>query len=155
MKAIFLDIDGVFNFIGCRDKIGSMYFVNDHKIKLFKQIIDTTNAKIILSSTWRKGWFDQSNGLDTESGYHFQKLKDKFLEYDLEFIARTPITSDGYRGAEIDMFLKGWKGESITNFIILDDDTDMKPYMEHLIQTSWKTGLLPKHVDKAIKILNT
>jgi hypothetical protein len=153
MKVIFLDIDGVLNFNGCRDKIGGLYFVNESKIKLLKQIVDETDAKIVLSSTWRKGWFHRDQGFTDGWADDFTALENKLAEYGLTFISRTPITSEGYRGTEIDMWLKNWKGEEVTNFIIIDDDTDMKPHMDRLVQTSFNSGLLEKHVNKAIKML--
>lgn len=155
MKIIFLDIDGVLNFNGCRDLVGGVYFVNDDKIRLLKQIIDKTDAKIVLSSTWRLGWFDRDNHIKSEIAVDFIKLETKLKEFNIEFLSRTPITYERHRGTEIDMWLKKWSGELIESFVILDDDIDMSPYMDKLVHTSWKTGLCKKDVDLAIKILNT
>lgn len=136
MKVIFLDIDGVLNFIGCKEKIDGMYFVNDGKIKLLKEIIDRAGAKIVLSSTWRYGWFDRDNGRATIHLEHFVKLEEKLKEFGIEFLSRTPMLGDKVRGFEIKRWLENWNGEEVDNFIILDDETDMKPYMDRLIQTS-------------------
>lgn len=154
MKVIFLDIDGVLNFNGCRDKIGGIYFVNDNKIKLLKEIIDRTNAKIVLSSTWRFGWFDRDYGMNTVHAEDFTKLEEKLKEFGIEFLSRTPRTQDRYRGNEIKQWLDKWGGEAVEKFIIIDDDTDMKPYMDRLIQTSFKNGLMTKNVERAVKLLN-
>lgn len=153
MKVIFLDIDGVLNFNGCRNKIDGVYFVNDNKIKLLKQIIDRTGAKIVLSSTWRFGWFDCDSGTDSIDAEHFTKLKEKLKEFGIELLSRTPVLA-GYRGSEIKRYIEKWDGEEIEKFIILDDNADMKPYMERLIQTSFKTGLTQKNVERAVKMLN-
>jgi hypothetical protein len=37
--------------------------------------------------------------------------------------------------------------------VILDDDADMEPHMDRLIQTSWKIGLQDAHMNRAIKML--
>lgn len=158
MKVIFLDIDGVLNYNGCRDLVGGVYFVNDDKIKLLKQIIDRTDAKVVLSSTWRLGWFDiDTNPNATPKKYSiaddFIRLENKLKEYGITFLSRTPMTEERHRETEIDMWIKNWGGDVIESFVILDDDSDMKPYMKHLIQTSWETGLCQKDVDKAVKIL--
>ena len=78
MKVIFLDIDGVLNYSGCKEKIGGIFFVNDERIKILKEIIDKTNAKIVLSSTWRSGWWDLEAGKTTTIDAHdFIALRDK------------------------------------------------------------------------------
>lgn len=41
----------------------------------------------------------------------------------------------------------------IESFVILDDNDDMEPFMDRLVQTSWFAGLTQEDVKKAIKIL--
>lgn len=142
------------NFNGCRDKIGGLYFVNDNRIKLLKEIIDATGAKVVLSSTWRIGWFDRDYGISGRNADDFTRLEEKLQESEITFISRTPRLSSGYRGEEIKTWLDNWKGESVESFIIIDDDTDMKPFMNRLIHTSFNKGLQPKNIGKAIKLLN-
>lgn len=155
MKVIFLDIDGVLNYRYCKSKLGSIYFVDDNKIKLLKQIVEATDAKIVLSSTWRYGWFDLDNENPNSSfAQDFIALRDKLKENGLELMSRTPITKEAYRGTEIDMWLKSWGGEPIESFIIIDDDSDLKPYRNRWIQTSFDKGLKPNHVKRAVRLLN-
>jgi len=45
-------------------------------------------------------------------------------------------------------------GEPVESFVIIDDDSDMKPFMDKLVQTSFNKGLQQKYVDKAIQLLN-
>ncbi len=154
MKVIFLDIDGVLNFNGCREKIGANYFVNENKIKLLKEIINRTGAKIVLSSAWRIGWFDRDNGMSTLNADDFTRLEEKLRSSGITFLSRTPIAKHGYRGAEIYQWIKEWNGETIERFVIIDDDNDMKPYMDRLVQTSFNYGLQQRNVEKAVKLLN-
>lgn len=142
------------NFNGCRDKIGGIYFVNDNRINLLKEIIDTTGAKIVLSSTWRMGWVDREYGLHSLHVEDFNRLEEKLKGSGITFIARTPILANSYRGEEIKIWLDSWRGETVESFVIIDDDADMKPFMNRLVQTSFNKGLQPKNVSKAIKMLN-
>ncbi len=64
MKIIFLDVDGVLNCHNTFKKQHEKYIktgiweieIELSKVKLLKQIVDNTNAKIVLSSTWRLSW---------------------------------------------------------------------------------------------------
>ena len=142
------------NFNGCRDKIGGLYFVNDNRIKLLKEIIDATGAKVVLSSTWRIGWFDRDYDVHSRNAEDFTKLENKLSHFDITFLSRTPRLASGYRGEEIKTWIDNWKGEPVESFVIIDDDADMKPFMDRLVQTSFNKGLQQKNVDKAIKLLN-
>lgn len=155
IKVIFLDVDGVLNYEKCPYKVQGIYFVDDEKIRLLKRIIDATDAKVVLSSTWRNGRF-----LKDESPREcklFYKLKYKLEEFDIHFLSYTPVnhySTRAYRGDEIKQWLDNWKGDIVESFIILDDDSDMNPYMDRLIQTSWYKGLTERDVEKSIKMLN-
>ena len=57
MKIVFLDIDGVLNSLNYRRRMGMQYFsdmIDRRKMPLLKKIVEATNAKIVLSTTWRK-----------------------------------------------------------------------------------------------------
>ena len=56
MKIIFLDVDGVLNCKSSKSRCGGFLGIDDSKVKLLKEIIDITGAKIVLSSSWRYGW---------------------------------------------------------------------------------------------------
>ena len=155
MKVIFLDVDNVLNYVGCKYTLGNMYFVDDEKLLLVKNLCDETNAKIVLSSTWRKGFYDLENGQsNTKDAQDYLQLVKKFNEYELEIFSHTPMLDEKNRGLEIENWLKNWKGEPIEKFVILDDMQNMKPYGKYLIQTSMMTGLKEKHIKKALTILN-
>lgn len=157
MKLIFLDVDGVLNASFTKETLYGFVFVVDSKLELLKQLIDQTEAKVVLSSTWRQGWKDLDEGLDTIDSKFFVGLRDKLLEHGIELLDYTPITDGGMnrRGEEIDMWLKDWKGEPIESMVILDDLNGryLRPYAGRLVRTSIAQGLLQKHVDLAVKIL--
>ena len=58
MKIVFLDFDGVLNSVIYdreRDKSTNTN-IDESRVCLLKQIIDETNAKIVLSTSWRRHW---------------------------------------------------------------------------------------------------
>lgn len=145
MKVIFLDIDGVLNsekfFM---EKARDIIALDKSKINLLKKIVDVTNAKIVLSSTWR---MLPSNHPD------YKALMSFFEEEGLSVYDKTPSGSNG-RGSEIQQWLNNHP--EVTDFVILDDDSyDMGDLVKYLVQPTWSGdgGLQISHVTKAINIL--
>lgn len=152
MKVIFLDFDGVLNippYIG-RDKFGHVF--NNDCINNLAAIIKQTNAKIVISSTWRM------NGIDV--------MKDMWKERNLpgEVIGCTPrmyvkcntdsglILEHSTRGSEIKEYTEN---NDIDNYCIIDDDSDMLPeQIKYFIKCNFKTGLTKVLANKVIDILN-
>ena len=155
MKVLFLDIDGVLNNTQTRETFEDYIFVSDDKILLLKQIIDATDAKIVLSSSWRKGWRfkDQNPACANEDVRLFKALEYKLKEFDIELISYTGHF--WHRGKEIDNWLKSWDGEKIESYVILDDipAEEFLSHASHLIQTDITEGLTVIHVKQAIKLL--
>ncbi len=157
MKIIFLDIDGVLNS-DLWDKSSKSKVIDfpenqfDPKlIELFNKITEKTTEKIVLTSTWR-------------------------LEYDLDFmqnlfnrvgiraeiIAYTPDLKKGndyvVRGNEILKWCKdnetllGSKTLDYTDFIIIDDNSDMLHWQsKYFFQTDRLSGLTPTIVKNIIR----
>lgn len=169
MKIIFLDIDGVlnsneyYNSLSNEEKHGYEYDIDIEKVKLLKEIVDATDAEIVLSSTWR-----MLREIDEEPALPmFTYLENVLKQYGMEIKDYTPVISNN-RPLEIKTYLYGLDLEiennnlETINFISLDDDFTEKEYKEVgligcLIQTSyWRSpgGLQPEHVEQAIKILN-
>lgn len=140
MKIIFLDVDGVLNHGKQIEK------VEDNKIILLNQIVEQTNAEVVLSSDWRY-WLNTDNE-------DVILLERKLNRVGINIMSSTPFTEHGYRGAEIYQWINEWNGEQIETFVILDDRDDMKPYIDRLVQISFDLGLQEKHVKKAIQLLN-
>jgi hypothetical protein len=143
MKLIFLDIDGVMNhrthFVRSRQHQGQEF--SPLAVRNLREIIKATGAKIVLSSTWRKGL--------TAKG-----LKELFAWYDLDeyILGKTPVLNDQIRGLEIQEYIKG-SFQGIESFVILDDDADMGELLPYLVQTSNTHGLTDEKREEAIKIL--
>ena len=147
MKIIFLDVDGVLNCATTEERVRALLFVEDRKIQMLKELVDETGATIILSSTWRFG-FENPN-LYPE----LLELENKLAQFGLLIEGSTPVDARRHRGKEIDEWLKAHADE-VESFVILDDDSDMKPWGSHLVKTSWANGLQPNHIRAANKILN-
>ena len=160
MKVIFLDIDGVLNHKGCKEKIDDCYFVEEPLIMNLVNLIEETGAKVVLSSTWRLGWLEMDSGLDTKEVKHFKALRDKLANYGIEFLSRTPIMTPNNdmreRGKEIKSWLEHWGGETIESFVILDDldYPYLQPYIHNVVHTEFSNGLTAQNVREAIIILN-
>lgn len=145
MKVIFLDVDGVLNnsnwAIQMYDEGVHVYAENlldERAVRLLQKLIDATDAKIVVSSSWRR------------DKYAMQCLSDQLKP--MEVYDVTPLKSS-IRGDEITAWLK--KHKDVEAYVILDDDSDMGDHMDHLIQTTFQRGLQPEHIEEAIKWLNS
>lgn len=179
MKIIFLDFDGVINseswMVSRWEEFDDetihrnypLYEFSPELVSNLNEIIDKTDAKIVVSSTWRKRrTIQELQGILSMIGVKG------------EVIDKTSVLGsiDGYtipRGCEIQKWLKqegkfqriNWSADEqrkhmesaiVKSYVILDDDSDMLfTQSEHFVQTSWKSGLEKHLVEKAIKILNT
>lgn len=144
MNVIFLDIDGVMNHLN--------HFVpsQNHILQEFcpiaeknlKRIINECNAKIVVSSTWRK----IKKSVDGDIAEWL------FSHYGLDsyVIGVTPYLPNEIRGKEIQKYIEE-APQKINNFIILDDDDDMGELSKHLIQTDYRYGLTDEKCEEAIR----
>lgn len=167
IKVLFLDIDGVLNsndyFNSIKNNQDEYEEIDESKVILLKKIIDKTNAKIVLSSTWRElnhRRLDKNNPkYDGNNHPMFQYLIDILKKYGLEIYSEIPII-DGNRPHEICEWIKqnNFKG----NFVSIEDDFGFDNYKQYgieysLISTSFYLpkygGLQQEHVEKAIKKL--
>ena len=153
-KIIFLDIDGVLNVMSREfDEFGQLFnpiFVNN-----LAYIIEKTNAKLVISSTWRY------------SGREFMMNMWRHRNLPGDVIDVTPdLGFNDYivRGDEI----KAWLDKNIDmveTYCIIDDDEDMLPeQMNNFVKTSGNSdhpdcddigyGLTKICSEKVIEILN-
>ena len=158
IKVIFLDIDGVLNNEYSRTRCGQgrCVGIDEDKLKLLETIIDATDAKVVLSSSWRIGINKDGEELENHQKYMYRKFKKAHIDiYDM-----TPVIRRGYaRGEEIATWLK--QHPEVYSWVVLDDEWfhDFGEYSiePHLVQTSFygkDGGLQPKHVVEAVDILN-
>ena len=142
MKVIFLDVDGVLN---SRRDGNSIKLRTDSHLRLLQEIVKATGANIVLASSWRIGF--------TKA---IKNLNDRLAEYGLEIMDRTPVLpGSSCKGDEIRQWLSD-NGQSVENFVILDDDADMAEFTDtNLVQTDSEYGLQDKEADRCIAMLNS
>ncbi len=153
-KKIFLDIDGVLNSARYqrerRDEDGN---IDESRMPLLKQLVEETNADIVLSSTWRLHW----GCADEECDAVGRELNELFAKYGLTITDKTPVLDCSYlRADEIAAWLEMHKGE-YDCFVILDDTfSGWCNLQNYLVKTDFliKRGLEIHHIEKAIQILN-
>ena len=145
-KYIFLDFDGVLNN---NDSIAQGIHLLPEKVVLVNQIAKRTDAKIVVSSSWRRIFTaEQLYILLTVAGMTVLGHP-AALGYSVDI---TPMV--GMRGREIEMWLAD---NAVTpyRYVILDDDSDFFAYQQQLqIHTDARFGLQPEDVDRAVAILN-
>lgn len=156
MKVIFLDFDGVIT------TKRSGYKLDKEKMELVKSICDKTDAKIVISSSWRLSTLESTISnittvrnpatdipfLMPELVVGITKRMYAFSHEDASKHYRIP------RGVEIERYLM--EHEEVDRYVILDDDDDMllcqAPYF---VKTDTRLGLTEYGMNKAIEILNS
>ncbi len=113
-------------------------------IERLDELCDQADAHVVLSSTWRRGEdaLRQIRRLLAARGFSRPR----------RIIGRTPVMPGHPRGEEI----QAWLGRhpEVTSFVILDDDADMGPLMDRLVQTSfYHGGLQREHTERAYQLL--
>lgn len=182
MKIIFLDIDGVLNcetayitgYCKYINTFGKQYqqFYPPSK-SLLNRLIEETEAKIVISSTWRHSGLDHMKRVWESEGMSGEII-------DITPTIYSNLRNSSYsvstpRGVEIDYWLKSkkfyqtfWSKEhqlksmeesGIDNYIIIDDDSDMlynqKDNFVHVLPSPRnRDGFKEEHYNLAINILS-
>jgi hypothetical protein len=146
MKLIFLDVDGVLNHSETPEWENGTHLVIDKQcVAELYRIIDHTNAKIVLSSTWR----------------HTAGTRKFLLRHINEswIIGKTlqMHMSEGNRNHDILEWLKtvypytqGWNEDPITRMAILDDERDADLGDGNFFKTDFYAGGLTTTIADAV-----
>ena len=151
MKIIFLDVDGVLNSKDWleNNRVRTENSVNPEKVKLLAEIVQKTNAEVVLSSTWR---YIPEHPM-------FMYLTDILGQNGIRIHSFTPKL-DGDRPKEIKAWIE--KQEEEIQFVSIEDDFSEDDYRKYgiedcLVRTQYYgkyAGLQRKHIEKAIQLLN-
>lgn len=150
MKVIFLDFDGVLN---CEKYIlrcnGCGVTIDPTRMILLKQIVDVTDAKIVLSTSWREHWSRDLAQCDSTGTL----INSIFCTHGLQIFDKTPQLH-ARRETEIELWLNAHP--ETENFVVLDDGLLSADFLDgHFVKTSnYFDGLDETDVQKAIEILN-
>jgi len=150
MKIVFLDFDGVLNSLSdIAFNNGSTCFQAVY-IGRLNAIVRASNAKVVVSSTWRAHHsLDELRELLGSSGFAG------------EIIGCTPVFNyERAQGlSDIGVIrcneIKAWIDAfptPLTSFVILDD-LDLEPLAAYQIRTDMEVGLCDHHVDEALAVL--
>lgn len=118
-----------------------------------KEIVTSTNAYIVFTSTWRIGQGDNNSILWVELMKNMDELGLKE-----RVVGTTPIISqDGRstnRASEICQWLLDNKDKEIMNFVIVDDAWDMGKYSNTNFVRCWSySGITREVKERAIELL--
>lgn len=159
MKVIFLDIDGVLNMMHInmgKDEYGDIF--HDHFVNNLRYIIDQTDVKIVISSTWKMSGLTIMKEL-----WEFRNLPGEIIDVttDCPQIQGVEFYDLVERGHEIQEWLDN---NEVDNYVIIDDVPDMlKSQEDHFVKTSNNhshsdhihgLGLTIECSEKVINILN-
>jgi hypothetical protein len=159
MKVIFLDFDGVLN--SEQYEQGPDYMsptglpfgesrIDPKCIQRVNHLIDSTGAKVVLSTAWRHMW-SRDEIVDM--------LEKRGFKHASSVLDILPSLNDS-RGEEVKQWLgqseEGARigGEGVDGYVILDDVPEFDgEQMQHFIQTNPDVGLTDQDVRRAISIL--
>ena len=165
MKVIFLDVDGVLN--SARTVMSDESLETD-LIQNLAAIVKLTNAKIILTSTWRLSpnalrelmdflmCYDLSISGCTQEGVDMRNFENTRFENVVPTKKYTRAGTYTYdRGAEIAIWMLQYELR-VEKFVILDDeDEDIKNWFPNeLVKTDFMKGLTEDDAVKAITMLS-
>lgn len=152
MRVIMLDFDGVLNSVGSfiyNNRLYNAGLTTTPTHESFDPIAcsnleyileELPDVQVVVSSTWRK----YKTLVALQEMFKTCQLLPKRM------IGTTPETKEGYRGKEIEMYLKSHP--EVTQFVIIDDDADMEPYMGRLVKTDGRNGFAFTDAEKVIEM---
>lgn len=141
-RLIFLDFDGVVCTPRCLTS--GMWWFDPEAIGHLNDLLAMAPSQIVITSSWRRG----------RSVRTLQRLlRLAGFRYSSMVTAALPTqTSHLTRGQAIQDWMME-NGGQWRRFAILDDDSDMRPYMHKLVLTRWMTGLTAADAVRAARLL--
>lgn len=162
MKVIFLDVDGVLNVMSDSYRTFMKPYgehIEPWLVQRLNYIVEKTDSKIVISSSWKSCMDDLE-----------KQMKDQGFKYWDNVIGRTPFSGEmnetgeesGYRGLQINEWLKIHNFFDIESFVVIEDEIDdvcgnrcNVISRESVVEVDMNEGLTHKNVVDAIDILNS
>lgn len=164
---VFLDIDGVLHSFDYEqyltnhnmewfDKDGAIFAPDC--INAFRELINITNAKIVISSSWKDSRICRDALSILRDIWERRNLPGEIIDVtptltpdELQFLYGIRTTRK-WKGYEIDLWLK--HNPQCQSYIIIDDQDVVLDYQKaFFIMTNGNKGLQNKDVKKAVEIL--
>ena len=162
MKVIFLDFDGVLNCVKSKSRAPFSYEpdiwyvgLDSDKMRNLAKIIQETDAKIVLTTTWRDYYTIGAYKQESQVGKY---MNNKFRKLGLKIYDKIQRGKRFDRGRGVKVWLE--EHPEVTDFVILDDEemgyyNDYDLFDPHFVKTFWDGhGLTENCANAAIKILN-
>jgi hypothetical protein len=153
---VFLDIDGVLcnprACIAMGDIGGVFSYLDPVACMLVRRICEEKDAKLVISSSWRI-LYDRFS-IQAILNAACPKLG-RYMFMDERWCTPSHNGGDGFefgRGREIQSWIRNYSAE-FNRFVILDDDSDMDPYMDSLVKCDTYNGIGFHEYQSACKIL--
>lgn len=133
-----MDIDGVLvtsrHFVQSKQYFGLEF--DPVCVQLLKEIIDRTNAQIVVSSSWREGrTLNQIQSIFALNGIH-------------EVVGMIPVLEGKNREQEIQEYMSSVG--TVECFVIIDDEEEMIQLKGHLITTDFRIGITEEVVEEVM-----
>lgn len=160
MNYLFLDIDGVLNTGRYSDYLvgnglcetdADGYLFDPEAVQNLEHIIDATDAKIIITSTWRLDG-------DMQALWRNRDIAGEVIGITPTLLREKGVGKFrcwfGDRGMEIDKWLQD-NATAPYKYAILDDEDDyLEAQSDHLVLTDQMTGITKEVADKVISLLD-
>ena len=142
MNIIFLDVDGVLNN---QKSMLNQEMIDDNCVINLKKILDNTNTKLVLSSTWR-------NREDNSGVVLYKAFKKNGIDPKLLIGKTTNFIDKGIIQNRVNEILQWVKENNVNKWIAIDDLLLTLPE-GHFVQTDFIPGLNDENTKKAIELL--
>lgn len=146
MKIIFLDFDGVITTRRTKFESG-----DPDCIAQLNRIVQATGAHVVLSTSWRLLWPLEQLREKLEDWGFAGAVWDRTL--DLSHFVGNGLWHSAERGEEISTWLKDNRELNVTDFVVLDDETDMVGVHPQHVHVNKEVGLTAADAELAIRIL--
>lgn len=154
MKVLFLDVDGVITHQHFKDK--ERADLDPEKIKLVARIVKDTGAFVVLSSSWRLGYDQQTETKDWDYKALEQELAKEGVEiYDITTHIGWSSTLPWRRIRPLEI-LDWLSTHDVEEYVIIDDDEwEFETYgmAGRWVHTSTDLGIGCSDMAAALKIL--
>lgn len=159
MKVILLDFDGVLNHVKSKSRVtfedGVYVGLDKNKLRNLAKIVQETDAKIVLTTTWRDhyevGAYKQSNRVG-------KYVNNKFRDLGLKIYDKIEDGKRFDRGKGAKRWLDAHP--EVTEYVAIDDEDmaymlEWDTFKDHFVKTLWDgNGLTENCANAAIRILN-
>lgn len=148
IKVLFLDFDGVIT------TVESFCSLDPILIRRIKTIVEKTNAKIVVSSSWKVGCRNANEFRKLMNHRPYKaNMADDMVWWLMENVYDVTDSKGRCRGDEIKRWLQ--KHPKTQSYVIIDDDADfLDEQLFYFVQTDFYEGITEREEKLCIKVLN-